>query len=135
MWRLNVKKKYLERVLELRKFFINERHDFKPNEVLLIQLIKQDEPSRFLGRIRGIFFFERLEEDYLNESIKLYSAKWRYVILPNSVVRLSPSEWFNLEDEIGVEAAKKYYGQAEAIKLSEEDEEIVRDRLSQYLSS
>jgi len=40
VWRLNVRKTYLEKVFAVRKFFLNERHDFQPEEQIskLIEL-------------------------------------------------------------------------------------------------
>lgn len=134
MWRLNVRKMYLKKVFEVRKFFVNERHDFQLGEPLLLQIVKQDEPGRFLGRIRGILLFEDLIDDSTNESTRLYGIKWNYAIIPNKCIRFKSSDWFNLEKVIGENAARKYYGQAEAIKLSASDEAIVRERLSPYLA-
>lgn len=52
----------------------------------------------------------------------------------SKLVRLfnSLDEAFNLEDVIGDEAARRYYGQAEAVKFGEEDEQKVVVRLIKY---
>jgi hypothetical protein len=83
MWRLNLRKAYFEKVFQVRKFFLNERHDFQPEEPLLLQIVKQDEPGRFLGRIRGMLLFEDLVGDPMEESVKLYAVKWKYAIVSN----------------------------------------------------
>lgn len=133
MRRLNVRKAYFEKVFEVRKFFLNERHDFQSEEPLLLQTVKQDEPGRILGRIRGMLLFEDLADDTIGESVKLYGVQWKYVILSNKWIRFQSKDWFNMEDVIGEDAARKYYGQAEVVKLSAEDEEAVRERLSAYM--
>ncbi|MCX8191227.1 MAG: hypothetical protein N3F06_00275, partial [Nitrososphaerales archaeon] len=135
MWRLNVKRQYLQKVFEVDKFFVNKRYEFEPSEPLLLQTLKQDEPGRTIGRIRGILFFGSLIEDTMNESVELYGIKWNYVILPiGKIIQLPLNETFNIEDVIGEEAAKRYYGQTEAVKLNEEDEQKVRERLTKYLN-
>lgn len=136
MWRLNVKREYIQRVFEVNKFFINNKYNFELNEPLLLQLLKQDEPIGRIGRIRGILFFGSLIEDKLDESLKLYGIKWKYIILPinGKIIKFHLNDAFNLEDVIGDDAAKRYYGQAEAVKFSEEDEEKVRKRIIKYLN-
>jgi hypothetical protein len=129
MWRLNVRKAYLEKVFEVGKFFLNGRHDFQPEEPLLLQIVKQDEPGRILGRVRGMLLFQKIIEDIANESVELYGIKWKYAIISNRVVRLQSKDWFNMEDVIGKGPAQKYYGQAEAVKLSAEDEVVIREIL------
>lgn len=129
MWRLNVRKAYLEKIFEIGKFFLNERHDFQPEEPLLLQVVKQDEPGRILGRIRGMLFFQKIVEDTANESVELYGIKWKYAIISDRAVRFQPKDWFNMEDVIGKDPAQKYYGQAEAVKLSVEDESVIREIL------
>jgi hypothetical protein len=80
-----------------------------------------------------MLFFEDLVDDTIGESIKLYGEQWKYAILSNKWIRFQSKDWFNMEDVIGEDAARKYYGQAEVVKLSAEDEEAVRERLSAYM--
>jgi len=129
MWRLNTKKAYFEKIFEVKKFFINSKHNFKENEILLIQIIKSDEPKG--ERIRGLLFFGELLEDKMDESIKIYQRKWKYVIIPKKLIRLPEEEWFNLEDII--EEAKIYYGRAEAVKIKEDHEPIIRSKIAKYI--
>ncbi|MEM2211463.1 MAG: hypothetical protein QW372_01640 [Nitrososphaerales archaeon] len=136
MWRLNVKREYIQRVFEMNKFFINNKYNFELNEPLLLQLLKQDEPMGRIGRVRGILFFGSLIEDKLDESLRLYGIKWKYIILPinGKIIKFHLNDAFNFENVIGDDAAKRYYGQAEAVRFSEEDEEKVRKKIIKYLN-
>ncbi|GBC75721.1 hypothetical protein HRbin06_01041 [archaeon HR06] len=126
---LKNKKAYFEKIFEVKKFFINNRYNFKENDILLIQIIKSDEPKK--ERIRGILIFRELLEDKEDESIKIYKRKWKYVIIPNKLIRLPEEEWFNLEDII--EEAKIYYGRAEAVRIKEKHEPLIRSKIAKYI--
>ncbi|MGH2638832.1 MAG: hypothetical protein ACRDF4_06060 [Rhabdochlamydiaceae bacterium] len=133
MWRLNVQGQHKERVFKIGKFFVNNRHDFRPGDVLLIQVIKGDEPGRFVKRVKGLMIFESLSEDAEEESESIYGKRWRYAIIPSMVYRFKSEESFNLNDVIGRERARRYDGQAEAIRLIPEDEASLRERISSRL--
>jgi hypothetical protein len=69
----------------------------------------------------------------MEESVKLYGVKWKYAIVSNRWFHFQPKDWFNIEIVIGKDAAHKYYSQAEAVKLSAEDEAAVREKLADCL--
>lgn len=131
MWRLNVRRAYLNNVFEVGKFFVNKRFRMEHGELLLLQLVKKDDP-RHLGRIRGIMEFDTIVEDEYGESLQLYGRRWRYAILASRSIRLQPRDWFDLDDVIGINS-RRYYRQVEAMRLDHDDALAVERRLARYL--
>lgn len=131
MWRLNVRRMYLNNVFDIGKFFVNRRFNIQHGELLLLQLVKKDDP-RHLGRIRGVMEFDGVVEDEHDESVELYGRKWKYAILASRSIRLQPRDWFDLDDIIGINA-RKYYTQVEAMRLDHDDALAVERRIARYL--
>lgn len=134
MWRMNVRGQYKEKVFMVGKFFVSNHNDFSTGDILLIQVIKSDEPG-LLKRVKGFMMFQRYGEDTENDSFEIYRRRWRYVIIPSSVQKFSSEDKFNFSDLLGKQRAKMYDAQAEAIPLRSEDELLVRQRISNYLHS
>ncbi|MFN4336960.1 MAG: hypothetical protein ACK4FV_05200 [Candidatus Nitrosocaldus sp.] len=131
MWRLNVRRVYLNSIFDVGKFFVNKRFNIQHGELLLLQLVKKDDP-RHLGRIRGIMEFDEIVEDEHDESVELYGRKWRYAMLASRSIRLQPRDWFDLDDVLGINA-KRYYAQVEAMRLENGDAQAVEKRLARYI--
>jgi len=55
VWRLYVRKEYLNNVISMGKFFLNRQFKFKCGDILLL-LTKKDDPKH-LGRIRLEVYF------------------------------------------------------------------------------
>lgn len=132
MRRLNLRKQYVETVFKVQEFFVSKRHSFEPNEILLLQTLKQDE-GRIIKRIKGFMVFDKILEDTENKSERLYGKRWRFLIHPKRTERFDMDARFNLSDILGIERAKKYDGQAEVIKLDPEDERAVLQKISRFL--
>lgn len=133
MWRLNVKGEYKTKVFKVRKFFVNNLHDFTPGDILLIQTLKSDEPGT-IKRLRGFFVFDKISnEGAERESIALYGREWKYCLIPSRVVEFGMSDKFNFSDILGIERARKYDGRAEAVRILSDDERSVTSRISTYL--
>jgi hypothetical protein len=133
MRRLNLRKIYVDSVFKTEKFFLARRHEFEPSEILLLQTLKQEE-GRVIKRIKGFMIFDTLTEDSERESEQLYGTLWKYVILPKRMVRFNLESRFNLSDVLGDERARRYDGQSEVVKLEKEDELLVQNRISQFLT-
>ncbi|MCS6768046.1 MAG: hypothetical protein RMJ59_07195 [Candidatus Nitrosocaldus sp.] len=131
MWRLNVRRVYLNTVFDVGKFFVNRRFNIQDGELLLLNLVKKDDP-RHLGRVRGVLEFDGIVEDKGDESVELYGRKWRYAILARRSVRLQPRDWFDLDDVLGI-YARRYYGQVEAMRLDHDDAVAVERALARYI--
>ena len=132
MRRLNLKKMYVETVFKVQKFFLTNRHEFEPSEILLLQTLKQEE-GKIIRRVKGFMIFDHLLEDSEAESQKLYGKLWKYVIIPNRVVRFDLSSRFNLSDILGDKKARRNDGQAEVVKFDVEDETLAHHKISQFL--
>ncbi len=132
MRRLNLKRTYVETVFKVQKFFLTNRHEFEPSEILLLQTLKQEE-GKIIKRVKGFMIFDYLLEDSEAESQKLYGKLWKYVIIPNRVVRFDLNSRFNLSDILGHKRARRYDGQAEVVKFDVEDETLVHNKISQFL--
>ncbi len=132
MWRLSVEGRYKEKVFQVCKFFLNVQYSFRPGDVLLLQVLKSDEPGT-LKRVKGFMVFERLEEDAKGDSVALYGRKWKYVIIPSLVHKFTYDEKFNLSDLLGDQRAKRYDAQSEAVELRPDDSALIENRVSKYL--
>jgi hypothetical protein len=104
---LNVRRQYLDRILQVERFFVNDKHLSQERELLLLQLVKQDEPGTILGRVRGVLIFKELVGDLTLESRRLCGVSWKYAIVPSRSVRLPSQAWFSLETVLGKEAAER----------------------------
>ena len=134
MWRLNLRKQYVDAVFRAQKFFVNGPHAFDDGDILLLQVVKQDEPGRVIKRIKGFMLFDRMEEDVSNESEALYGTKWKYAIIGRKTVKLEYFDKFNLEDVLGLSRSRQYYGQAEAVRFSPQDEAALKIWMLRFLS-
>jgi len=98
MRRLSVGKYYLRKVFELKKFYSDKMYDLKKGEPLLLQLLKTEEPGRFIGRVQGIIFFDSWLKEVREEAKLHYNRDWNYAIKFDKSVKFVPSECFNLKD-------------------------------------
>jgi len=131
MWRLHVRKEYLNNVIGIGKFFINRRFHFRYGDILLLLLLKRDD-SRHLGRVRALLVFSRLDEDRDEESLLLYGRRWRYKIIARRSIMFAPRDWFDLDDVIGVNA-RRYYCQIEAMRINDEDTYSIMEKIGKYI--
>ncbi len=130
MWRLNVRKEYLNNVITISKFFLNRRFDFKHGDILLLLLAKKDDPKH-LGRVRGFLVSDKVVEDD-GESMLIYGRAWRYKVIASRSMMLAPRDWFDLEDVIGIHA-RRYYCQVEAMRIDDNDTQPIMTRLYKYI--
>lgn len=129
MWRLYVRKEYLNNVISMGKFFLNRRFKFNYGDMLLLLLTKKDDPKH-LGRIRGLLLFDKMVNDD-GESLLIYGRKWRYKLIASKSIMFAPRDWFDLEDVLGIDA-RRYYCQVEAMKIDDSDMEPIMSRLLKY---
>ena len=127
MWRLNVTAEYKDRVFEVERFFLANRHGFKSGDVLLIQLVRRDERKR-IRRVRGYMIFDRFSENSKEDSRSIYGREWAHELIPSRVVKFDEEDRFDLSFLLGARA-QRYDNQAEVVLVDESDQAKIIERI------
>jgi 5-methylcytosine-specific restriction protein A len=104
--------------------YVPRRHPLRSGEILLLQLVLSDAPSRS-ERIRFALAFERIVEDLNNESQRIWGQHWKYLVFGSEVISTIP---FSLPEIPGISGS--YAGQTQCLLLSPEDEALVMPYLN-----